>query len=283
MLIVAPDRAALTCVCLRAQIAKIAHPVSGASAPRRIAAIHGDAQRSQLEASGKVREAEQASLEQQKEGELAEAKHRRDESLNTQSSLKDQIAARVRYFEEVSAIDGKYGAAQSELAKKQRNDQIEHDNEVGNKIVSGRLEHLKSLASIGDIHAGVEARRLETQQKYNEKRQEYNRILRDDKATAEEKAQAKQALAGLSGDERIAQLFKFNAGSGNPVGEFKDAGRSTGIAERYRQNFDPMKPVIEILQKQLKVAEDTHEAITKGNGPDNGSGDKPIFPPYRVP
>ncbi len=96
-------------------------------------------------------------------------------------------------------------ADEAEARKKSANEAADHAAGIDKQLAAAHIEALKSEAAAGNLNAGIEARRLEIQQQFNQKREDLQKILRDEKATAAEKAQAQSLLGGLAGQEAAEQ------------------------------------------------------------------------------
>jgi hypothetical protein len=143
-----------------------------------------------------------------------------------------------------------------------QNDLAAHSAQVNDQLAKGKLESLQMEAAMGNVAAGIEAQRLKIQIEYNEKREEYNRILRDEAATVAQKAEAQRQLSGLDAREGLAMKLANMPSRGFQLNSFQEVGHTTGIAARAREENDPMRQLVIAAQK-AQATQDEHTGFLR--------------------
>jgi len=83
--------------------------------------------------------------------------------------------------------------------------------------------------------------------------------------------------------EQYVGLYHQGA-SGNPLGEFASAGRTSGRAELFRQSFNPAAQLLEIARQQLRESQrqtKATEGVANAINGSSGGTNTPIFPLQR--
>ena len=203
-----------------------------------------------LREAGKGYEAERAlrarELQRQKDDIDEAAAQAILQNRDNQKQILDKAAA------DKSKLDADY----KEKARQAKEGEIAGETGIAKDLIGGRIDALKSEASVGSIAAAAEAKRLEIASQFLEKRAAINKLIRDPNVSEAEKNLAKQQLAGLDAQQsRAEQMALFTGGAAIPSLNISSRG-SGSITKAMEEN----SPFI-MLQKINAKNGETLEAI----------------------
>ncbi len=154
---------------------------------------------------------------------------------NKQVAAKELSDAEKRAAADKASRDTEFGAEQMRLQKQAANDAADRRLDLEHGIARLRIDTLREEASLGNQLAAKQAEQLALAEKYAEKRDEINRLLRDQGAilTDQQKQDLRSTLAGLDADEAAARNRRTSAGLGGglTLPGFHDDSHLTGIAQ----------------------------------------------------
>ncbi len=178
---------------------------------------------------------------------------------NAEANRIQQRAAAER-----QAMDEKFAADQAKLKQDTANQSQDEADQRRHTLAGMRLEILKEEASMGNMAAKAAADTLGIQEKYNEKKAEANRLLRESTNLSDADRKAIQEDIAKYDKLQAAALARMKMGridiGGNPFAQTGELGMGdTGMREAFaaaRQSVD---------DRQLAMQQKMVDAIIEGN------------------
>jgi hypothetical protein len=181
---------------------------------------------------------------------------KRDEALNQKEADRQIAEAKAKAVQDLknntAETDQKIALSRLEKSEGQANSEKD--------LNKATLDRLQAEADAGNQAASIELKRLQIAQQFNDRKQELLKLLADEtgKVTAQQKAEAKAQLAGLTADQDRAQALERMKDTPKNSLRFKaeqNAGLLTGVAQQIDTQADP----------RLKAIFGTTSAVEAGN------------------
>lgn len=180
--------------------------------------VQGEEQR--LRASGQAAEAEILQLKDKRDREFDEIKKReRDSAIDPEQANAERTAAERAFRSEEAAI-----------RDKAHNEQIDKQNDLNHQLADVKLDSLKEEAKQGNAVAAEQARKLEIEEKYAQKKEEILKLLRDEKSlTEDQRTAAGKAIQDLAKERDDALAEKKTATDKASKASLEESDRLQGV------------------------------------------------------
>ena len=160
--------------------------------------------------------------------------------LELKKKLNEADAAqRTAINAEIKSLPAKQAATLAQDARKRADEEKQHSQQVDSELNDVKEAALRRQAELGDLAAQRELKRLEIQKQFVGEAEKLERILKDQNATAAQKAAAAAQLAALPAAEAAAEKTAAARASfvGPGVGANERYGGLTGAARAARENL----------------------------------------------
>jgi hypothetical protein len=165
--------------------------------------------------------------------------------------LHDQHATQEQQIQAQKDLNDLKAAQKADEAKKLKDHLQSNDDD----LAQTKIDMLRQEGELGDKNAEREAKKLEIQKQYNDEKKRLLAILNDEKATEEQKSEAKDLLGHIDSDEAKAE---------SQIGKGKDSQAQlasldasqylTGVEAKAEQ--EKSDPLVDIGKQQVTALED---------------------------